>query len=138
MAKRRCLFCNDRHPPAKRDITLEKKLELIKKEKRCWNCLGQNHQLQAVGHIHPEKERSVRRLRLRGTIPQAEDIELVAIEQPEIGNVAGSSKTEFASELWSQGYHLADDRILSGKAASLEGPRLETDRLEYRYSSDRE
>ncbi|KAI9560545.1 hypothetical protein GHT06_011487 [Daphnia sinensis] len=75
-----------------------------------------NLKLQAVGHIHPEKERSVRRLRLRGTIPQAEDIELEAIEQPEIGKVAGSSKTEFVSELWSQGYQLADDRILSGKA----------------------
>ncbi|KAK4006280.1 hypothetical protein OUZ56_011434 [Daphnia magna] len=33
-----------------------------------------NLKLQAVGHIHPEKERSVRKLRLRGTIPQAEDI----------------------------------------------------------------
>ncbi|KAK4007700.1 hypothetical protein OUZ56_012853 [Daphnia magna] len=75
-----------------------------------------NLELQAVGHTHPEKERSVRRLRLRGTIPQAEDIELEAIEQPEIGKIDGSSKTEFVSELWSQGYQLADDRILSGKA----------------------
>ncbi|KZR98392.1 Uncharacterized protein APZ42_006212, partial [Daphnia magna] len=35
-----------KHSPAKCDITLEKKLELIKKEKRCWKCLGQNHQVR--------------------------------------------------------------------------------------------
>ncbi|XP_057369839.1 uncharacterized protein LOC130690968 [Daphnia carinata] len=225
LEKRKCLFCNDKHPPTKCDVTLEKKIEQVKKEKRCWKCLGQNHtvkecwsiskcykcgkdhhtaicnravnpksvtatvaaspmlkvaddaplsiearlfggvyvqtatvivegpkgwlkaiayidqgsnatlirselaqtlglqevgkinlKLQAVGHMHPEKERSVRKLRLRGLIPQAEEIELEAIEQPEIGKVAGSKKTEFVSELWSQGYQLADDRILSGRA----------------------
>ncbi|KAK4004197.1 hypothetical protein OUZ56_005939 [Daphnia magna] len=46
----------------------------------------------------------------------AEDIELEAIKQPEIGKIAESSKTEFVSELWSQGNQLADDRLLSGKA----------------------
>ncbi|XP_032799831.2 uncharacterized protein LOC116936783 [Daphnia magna] len=44
--KRRCLFCNDKNSTAKCDITLEKKLELIKKEKRCLKCLGQNHQVR--------------------------------------------------------------------------------------------
>ncbi|XP_057367011.1 uncharacterized protein LOC130688033 [Daphnia carinata] len=221
LEKSRCLFCNDKHPPTKYDVTLENKIEQVKKEKRCWKCLGQNHQvkeqsiiiasskcykcgkdhhtaicnravnpksvtatlaaspmlkvaddaplsiearlfggvyvqtatvivegpkgwlkaiayidqgsnatlirselaqtlglqevgkinlkLQAVGHVHPEKERSVRKLRLQGLIPQAEEIELEAIEQPEIGKVAGSKKTEFVSELWSQGYQLTDD-----------------------------
>ncbi|KAK4024164.1 hypothetical protein OUZ56_009551 [Daphnia magna] len=51
-----------------------------------------------------------------GSVSNAEDIELEAIEQPEIGKIAGSSKIEFVSELWRQGYQLADDRILSGKA----------------------
>ena len=72
--------------------------------------------LQAMGHLHPEKVRSVRKLRLRGMIPDAESIDLEAIEQPEIRKVAGSTKTEFVSELWNQGYKLADDRILSGTA----------------------
>ncbi|KAK4004025.1 hypothetical protein OUZ56_005768 [Daphnia magna] len=50
-------------------------------------------------------------------IPNAESVDLEAIEQPEIGKVAGSTKTEFISELWNQGYKLADDRILSGTPA---------------------
>ncbi|KAK4037683.1 hypothetical protein OUZ56_029714 [Daphnia magna] len=70
-----------------------------------------------VGNLHTEKVRSVRKLRLCGMIPNAESIDLEAIEQPEIGKVAGSTKTEFVSELWSQGYKLADDRIFSGTAA---------------------
>jgi hypothetical protein len=49
-------------------------------------------------------------------IPDAAEIDLVAIEQPEIGKVAGSTKKEFVSELWNQGYKLADDRILSRTA----------------------
>ncbi|XP_045032617.1 uncharacterized protein LOC123474466 [Daphnia magna] len=223
--KRPCLFCKDKHPTYKCEVAIEKKLEQVRKEKRCWRCLGQSHQvracwktsncakcgkghhtaicnqtvraktvtatvaaspmlkaaddaplsiearlfggvyvqtatvivegpngwhkaiayidqgsnatlirselaqtlglqevgkiklkLQAVGHLHPEKERSVRKLRLRGIIPDAESIDLEAIEQPEIGKVAGSTKTEFVSELWNQGYKLADDRILSGTA----------------------
>lgn len=41
-------------------------------------------------------------------IPDAESIDLEVIEQPEIRKVAGSTKAEFVSELWNQGYKLAE------------------------------
>jgi hypothetical protein len=59
--------------------------------------------LQEVRHWLPEQER------IRGIFKDAESIEMEAIKKPDISKVAGSNKTEFVIELWTEDYKLVKD-----------------------------
>ena len=76
--------------------------------------------LQAVGHLYDTAVYNVRKVRLRGTFPNAEVIEFDALERPHIANMNALHHTEFARQLWDNGYQLADDRFLNGDTAACE------------------
>ena len=77
--------------------------------------------LQAVaGHLHDTAVYNVSKVRLRGTFPNAEVIEIEALERPHIANLNALHHTEFARQLWDNGYQLADDRFLNGDTAACE------------------
>ncbi|KAK4004024.1 hypothetical protein OUZ56_005767 [Daphnia magna] len=42
--RRPCLFCKDKHPTNTCEVAIEKKLDQVRKKKRRWKSLGQNHQ----------------------------------------------------------------------------------------------
>lgn len=70
--------------------------------------------MQVVGHTHPEKAHTVRQVRLKGIYPGAPVIEINALESASIAPLGKLEHTEFATQLWEQGYHLADQRFLTG------------------------
>ena len=66
------------------------------------------------------KTHNLCRLRLKGTFPGAEEFDIEAVETEQISTLGKLKHTSFAHELWKKGYHLADDRFLSGKAEPCE------------------